>query len=644
MTYDEAVRALGFNPEDPIEGHLPLLRQAEARLKELADQAEDATQKADYEHQLEMLRQAVAVVERGPEKKSEEPKEPKPEPEKPKGSGNARMVIALVGLLLLLGMCWMGLQWINKSGGVDKLKSTDLLLEEGKAALESRKWSVAEEKYREILKRTPDSEIALEGIKQVEEGKEGERRQQVAYLWGAVQSAIESREWEQASGFLSELGKLEPEHELLVPLRERVEDGKVHDQIVVLIDEAENAIQEEQWEELETHAVALRELAPSHVDLPRYLQLSEEGKKLMAERRETAKMLYEESLALDEGVYSEEALEKMREAIRLDRKPEYQALYDKLSEYRRVLKVPGDFSSIEQALAAARPKDTIRLAAGTYEESLIIDHAISLEGAGKDETVISYPAEKSSVIEVRPNVKDVRLSGVKLMQSGFVLTSPERFPVLAVNKAEVMVEDCDVEKGSGHGIAVLEGGMVRLRNVRVSKCGWDGLAVSGEGSHAEVEGSRFDENLHHGVDSWDGGTVTMRKSRCSANVLAGVALMSEGKDFLLEQCTVDGNREVGVMVSNGAMADLISNQITVNLLGGVVARGEGTILKLQGNQVQKNKEVGVMVDKRSSLAVFDKNLISENEGKQKDLEAEIEDTLVEEDAVIPADVEPAPEG
>ena len=62
-----------------------------------------------------------------------------------------------------------------------------------------------------------------------------------------------------------------------------------------------------------------------------------------------------------------------------------------------------------------------------------------------------------------------RLSGLTLRQTGMALTE-ERFPVVAADGAAVSVEDCWIETGSGHGIAVLGGSSAVLRSVRVTKC------------------------------------------------------------------------------------------------------------------------------------------------------------------------------
>jgi pectin methylesterase-like acyl-CoA thioesterase len=52
------------------------------------------------------------------------------------------------------------------------------------------------------------------------------------------------------------------------------------------------------------------------------------------------------------------------------------------------------FTSIQAAIEAAASGDKIKMAAGTYQGSLVIDKDITLDGAGAGETIITADATK----------------------------------------------------------------------------------------------------------------------------------------------------------------------------------------------------------------------------------------------------------
>jgi len=617
LSYEDAVRTLGFEPGAAVSAHLPAFRQVEARLCELIDATPDEDRKARFREELARLNEALRVVEESRDREG---------PGRRRG-GTARFLLSLA---VVGGVVWAA-HWANQRVLEEKVLHVERQIEslavDGRIAMEMRRWAEAEKVYRRMLDLDPGSRRGREGLRSILEGREVERRQQIGFLVGTVQAAIEQRDWEAAESTVKELRDLEPDHPQVKEFLVRIEDGRRRDQITVLFENAEEALREERWDELVRRTAELESLAPDHGDLPRLKGLAAQGMRLMEERREKARQLYLVALRADHGAYSQEAMDALREAIRLAPQPEYQALYERLSSYVRTLEVPGEFATIGEALAAARPKDKVRVAEGVYKESLRFPVNVDIEGSGEEETIIECDAREASVLVVDAESSGSRVARFTLRQTGIDLTD-ERYPVVAVDGGELRLEDCVVEEGSGHGIAVVNGGVGELRSVRVRECGWDGLSVYGSGSRAVVTECRFDDNLHHGMDAWDGGSLRAVKSRCSGNGLTGAVLMSPGVESALTQCTLDRNREVGVLVSGGGSAELVSNRSCENLLGGFLIEGEGTEAALFGNIAENNQKAGIVVDRQSTLRRFEKNVSEGNSGEQVQLEADLPDPLI----------------
>lgn len=74
------------------------------------------------------------------------------------------------------------------------------------------------------------------------------------------------------------------------------------------------------------------------------------------------------------------------------------------------------YCTIQVAIDAASDYDTIRVAAGTYVEQIIVDKSIILQGAGKETAIIEYPpAPVSDQYLVMVQADDVAINGFKLL-------------------------------------------------------------------------------------------------------------------------------------------------------------------------------------------------------------------------------------
>ena len=149
----------------------------------------------------------------------------------------------------------------------------------------------------------------------------------------------------------------------------------------------------------------------------------------------------------------------------------------------KTINVPGDVPTIQQAIDAAAEGDTIKVAAGSYNEALLIEkNRITLQGAGKESTIIDGGGQTV-----------ITLSGVQniAVQS---LTIKNGYNGIYVKPgALIEIKDVDVFDNTNNGIVIDENSTATLFNCLVSRSNGTGIVVGG-GSSATFGGSVSSNN------------------------------------------------------------------------------------------------------------------------------------------------------
>lgn len=633
MTIDEARRILGLEPGDDAAQYVD---EFEAAREQIAGMVRDAPNDAlalRYQEGLSEFEAALAVVRAQIGRAAARLGAAAPAVPEVAGvpaetvmagepAGERELVMAgrrsagrWVAVLLALVVIGCGGWWlysrIQEDIELQRQARLVFLERQGSIFVENRRWTDATDVFNEIEALDPGSMIATFGRRSIEAGIEEEQKQFLAYWTGEAQVAVESRRWDDAERALANLTERLPAGEETSKLRERIAEGRRQAARQNALDGARAALAGGDWERVRALA---DEVLGANSDDPVALALRAEadaGEERQRHDLQRARELLAQARGRDVGVFDAQALEWIREAARLaPADQEIAALYDKLSQYTRTIAVPGDYETIAAAVAAARPRDRIRIGAGTWNESLQIDKAVGLEGAGRDKTVIECAAEEGPVLCWGSTADGGQASRLRLRHRT-VAPGPERFSVVLVRGGRVSLSDCEVVDGSGHGVVVIDGGTAALSGCRLAGNGWDGVAVYGEGSRAEIQQCEATGNYEHGIDVWAGGTATVRDSRATGNGRNGIYLASPGEVVLLGNQAAD-NREFGIVIAGSKGGSVRANKAERNRLGGIAIHRGAIDLEVRDNRATRNSGPGLVLDRGFAARLLEQNLSSGN--------------------------------
>lgn len=191
----------------------------------------------------------------------------------------------------------------------------------------------------------------------------------------------------------------------------------------------------------------------------------------------------------------------------------------------------GDFSTLGEALAVAKPGDRILVRAGLYREGIVIDKPVEIIGDGKPGEVVLEAKDKNAVLFVASMGRIVNLT---LRNIG-----EENHSCVRIAQGRLDLEECDISSQSSACVGIHSGADPRLRRNRIHDGKYAGVFVY-ENGLGTLEDNDIFGNTFSGVEISEGGSSTLRRNRISKNGLFAIRV-SEGGQGVFEGNDLRGN-------------------------------------------------------------------------------------------------------
>ncbi|MBP2017428.1 nitrous oxidase accessory protein NosD [Symbiobacterium terraclitae] len=285
-----------------------------------------------------------------------------------------------------------------------------------------------------------------------------------------------------------------------------------------------------------------------------------------------------------------------------------------------VIRVPADYRTIQEAVNAARPGDTVRVAGGVYAEAVTIRE-------GRDRLAIIGPGAGDAILQGNGIGPGFLIGGSGTVTiAGFTVTGFE-FGI-EVSSNDNVIRDVVLTGNARQGAGVAETSFRSLfYRVTASQNGGDGIEINGGGNY--VIRSELRENGDDGLDL-NGPTNVALHNLISGNrdrgievqgdtaLIAGnrvvgnrIGIASTAGQHLIYDNFVSRNQTVGILLQDSDNSLILANEVTCNQEEGLFFNG-GTGFRVIRNKVESNGHDGIELSAGASEAVVDDNEVKEN--------------------------------
>ncbi len=270
----------------------------------------------------------------------------------------------------------------------------------------------------------------------------------------------------------------------------------------------------------------------------------------------------------------------------------------------KILLVPSQYQAISQAMGAAAPGDTVRVAAGTYSDNIMFQPGVTLEGGWDQNFQERDPTKHSTVIDGSARGGYVVFGADNAVIDGFVITGG-RPPM-------ILPQDLDIGPGVYcDGAAFTVRGCVITSNVAAG--------IYARSCRLTVTGSILAANGKAGIFMEEGCQATIQGNLITRNLWAGINV-GEGKQGQVEIVgnAIHNNKKAGVNVALAA-GRVANNLIYSNGEAGV--RCGQTALRVTNNTIASNGLAGISVAEAA-------NKSAPEGGKVSTVQPEIKNNIV----------------
>ena len=290
----------------------------------------------------------------------------------------------------------------------------------------------------------------------------------------------------------------------------------------------------------------------------------------------------------------------------------------------------GKFTSIQAAVNAAKPGDTILVAPGTYTEQVVVPadkDRISIISERPQKAVIKEPATLSpasrSIVDVK-GADDVTIAGFTIKGPGpaFAGVQVEQGGSATIANNAIKSIRQDPLNGVQGGIGVVLGGggtpgSATIVNNTITDYQKEGITVAYSGSSAVIVGNTItgsgptDVIAQNGIDVNTGADAYIAGNRISKNLYTvddsatGIGVVQAGHVTVLSNQVT--NNSQGIVVQQTDDPSILLNEVRGSRLDGIdlLDVRNGTVA---GNRVNGSGQSGLFVTGDSS-----KNLIAFND-------------------------------
>ena len=250
----------------------------------------------------------------------------------------------------------------------------------------------------------------------------------------------------------------------------------------------------------------------------------------------------------------------------------------------------GNHTTIQAAIKAANPGDTIRVWAGTYTENIVVNKTVILIGNGTSNTTIdgSWIGDSLTI-----TADSVEVSNFKLISSG-----ENGIYLYNVSKCKIFNNTCIPSNGIG---ILLQGSSNNIIiNNNCSDKPYYGIKLEGSWNNTLLNNNC--SNCTYGINLFMSSNNKIDNSICSLNYFDGIWVDESSNNKLINNTC--SNNDDGIRLTDSPKNTLINNTCASNYKSGITIRNSSNTTLINNTCLNNNWGIYLVSSSNNMLKLY----------------------------------------